>query len=73
MAVLSNLKSPLSVAFIVIIFGYLIEKIKFAKISLDLSGVLIVAVLMGMMISAAASRSSIVNIVEYEANMKFFL
>ena len=46
MAMLSNLLSPLSVAFIIIIFGYLIGEIKFAKISLDLSGVLIVAVLM---------------------------
>ena len=72
MAALSNLLSPLSVTFIVIILGYLIGKIKFAKISLDLSGVLIVAVLMGWLISAIASRSTIVNVIEYEANMKFF-
>ena len=72
MAVLSNLLSPLSVAFIVIILGYLIGKIKFAKISLDLSSVLIVAVLTGWMLSVVASCSSIVNVIEYEANMKFF-
>lgn len=72
MAVLSNLLSPLSVAFIVIILGYLIGKIKFAKISLDLSGVLIVAVLMGWMLSAVASCSSVINVIEYETNMKFF-
>lgn len=72
MAVLSNLLSPLSVTFIVIISGYFIGKIKFAKISLDLSGVLIVAVFMGWMLSAVGSRSSIVNVIEYETNMKFF-
>lgn len=72
MAMLSNLLSPLSVAFIVIILGYLIGKIKFSKISLDLSGVLIVAVLMGWVLSAVASCSFIVNAIEYEANMKFF-
>lgn len=72
MAMLSNLLSPLSVAFIVIILGYLIGKIKFAKISLDLSGVLLVAVLMGWMLSTVASCSFIVNAIEYEANMKFF-
>lgn len=72
MAVLSNLLSPLSVTFIVIILGYLIGKIKFAKISLDLSGVLIVAVLTGWILSAIALHSSVVNIIEYETNMKFF-
>ena len=72
MAMLSNLLSPLSVAFIVIIFGYLIGKIKFAKISLDLSGVLIVAVLTGWILSAIALHSSVVNVIEYETNMKFF-
>ena len=69
---MSNLLSPLSVAFIVIIFGYLIGKIKFAKISLDLSGVLIVAVLTGWILSAIALHSSVVNVIEYETNMKFF-
>ncbi len=72
MAVLSNLLSPLSVTFIVIILGYLIGKIKFAKISLDLSGVLIVAVLTGWVLSAIALHSSVVNVIEYETNMKFF-
>ncbi len=72
MAALSNLLSPLSVTFIVIILGYLIGKIKFAKISLDLSGVLIVAVLTGWILSAIALHSSVVNVIEYETNMKFF-
>ena len=72
MAVLSNLLSPFSVTFIVIILGYLIGKIKFAKISLDLSGVLIVSVLIGWMLSAIALHSSVVNVIEYETNMKFF-
>lgn len=72
MAVLSNLLSPLSIAFVVIILGYLIGKIKFAKISLDLSGVLIVAVLTGWMLSVVASRSSVIDVIEYEINMKFF-
>lgn len=72
MAVLSNLLSPLSIAFVVIILGYLIGKIKLAKISLDLSGVLIVAVLTGWMLSVVASRSSVIDVIEYEINMKFF-
>ena len=72
MAMLSNLLSPLSVTFIVIIFGYLIGKIKFAKISLDLSGVLIVAVQMGWLLSVIASHSVMINLTEYEANMKLF-
>lgn len=71
MAVLSNLLSPLSVAFIVIILGYLIGKIKFAEISLDLSGVLIVAVLTGWMLSVVTSHSSVINVIEYETNMSF--
>ncbi len=69
---MSNLLSPLSVAFIVIIFGYLIGKIKFAKISLDLSGVLIVAVFVGWILSVFIYRFNIVDTLEYEANMKFF-
>lgn len=69
---LSNLLSPLSVAFIVIIFGFLIGKIKFDKISLDLSGVLIVAVLAGWVLSVIDSHSSILNATEYQTNMKFF-
>lgn len=72
MAALSNLLSPLSVTFIVIILGYLIGKIKFVKISFDLSGVLIVAVLTGWILSAIALHSSVVNVIEYETNMKFF-
>lgn len=72
MSMLSNLLSPLSVAFIVIIFGFLIGKIKFAKISLDLSGVLIVAVLVGWVLSVIDSHSSIVNATEYKINMKYF-
>ena len=72
MSMLSNLLSPLSVTFIVIILGYLIGKIKFARISLDLSGVLIVAVLMGWLLSVIASHSVMISLTDYEANMKFF-
>ncbi len=72
MTVLSNLLSPISIAFIVIIVGYIIGRIKFAKISLDLSGVLIVAVFVGWMLSLTASPWTIVDVAEYEANMKFF-
>lgn len=67
-----NLLSPIPLAFAVIIIGYYLGKIKFFGISLDLSGVLIVAVLVGRIISTVASPSSIVNVIEYESNMKIF-
>ena len=72
MAVLNNLLSPISVAFIVIIIGYFIGRIKFGKVSLDLSGVLIVAVIVGWLLALITSRRSIVDMTEFESNMKFF-
>lgn len=72
MTVLNNLLSPISVAFIVIIIGYFIGRIKFGKVSLDLSGVLIVAVIVGWLLALITSRRSIVDMTEFESNMKFF-
>ena len=72
MFILKNLFSPISIAFIVIIAGYFIGKIKVFKVSLDLSAVLIVAVFMGWLLKIIVSRWTIVDIEEFEANMKFF-
>ncbi len=51
MMVLNSLLSPLSIAFLVIILGYYLGRVKIFKVSLDLSGVLIVAVFVGWMLS----------------------
>lgn len=72
MTILSSLLSPISMAFLVIIFGYYLGRIKIFKVSLDLSGVLVVAVFVGWMLSLIAYQSTIVDVIEYEANMKFF-
>lgn len=72
MTVFGNLLSPISIAFIVIIVGYYLGRIKILKVSLDLSGVLIVAVLMGWILSVIALRSSMLSVTEYEVEMRVF-
>ncbi len=72
MSVLNNLLSPISIAFIVIIIGYYVGKIKIFKISLDLSGVLLVAVFVGWLFAIITPWQSIVAVNEYNAYMKFF-
>lgn len=72
MTTLSSLLSPISMAFIVIILGYYLGRIKVFKVSLDLSGVLIVAVFAGWMLSLTNYPWTIVDVTEYESNMKFF-
>ncbi|MBQ8203846.1 MAG: hypothetical protein IJZ75_06160 [Clostridia bacterium] len=72
MTVLSNLLSPLSLAFIVIVVGCFVGKIKISKVSLDLSGVLIVAIFAGWLLKIITQGCIEVNIKELEANMKFF-
>lgn len=72
MRILSSLLSPVSMAFLVIILGYYLGRIKIFKVSLDLSGVLVVAVFVGWMLSLTAYQSTIVDVIEYETNMKFF-
>lgn len=72
MSVLNNLLSPISIAFIIILVGYYVGRIKFFEISLDLSGVLIVAVLVGWLLAEINSHRPMVDMVEYETHMKFF-
>lgn len=72
MDIYSTLLSPISIAFIVIIVGYFIGRIKVAKISLDLAGVLIVAVFVGWVLSLTACRWNMIDVAEYETNIKFF-
>ena len=72
MRILSSLLSPISIAFLVIIFGYYLGRIKIFKVSLDLSGVLIMAVFVGWIFSLTEYQSALVDVIEYEANMKFF-
>lgn len=72
MIILSDLFSPISIGFIVIIVGYYIGQIKLFKISLGLSGVLIVAVFTGCLIATFPYNRTIINITDYQAQMKFF-
>ena len=72
MTTLSCLLSPISITFIVIILGYYLGRVKIFKVSLDLSGVLIVAVFAGWMFSSTTCLWTIVVATEYEANMKLF-
>lgn len=72
MAVLNTLLSPISISFIVIIIGYYIGRIKIFEVSLDLSGVLIVAVFTGYVLSIITSFETVTDISEYESHMKFF-
>lgn len=72
MDVLNNMLSPISITFIVIIVGYYIGQIKFFNISLNLSGVLIAAVFIGWMIAEITPLRRMVDIAEYQFNMKYF-
>lgn len=46
-----NVISPLTVAFTIILLGYAIGKIRFCNVSLDLSAILLVAIMLGFVIS----------------------
>lgn len=72
MTFLSSLLAPISITFIVIIVGYYLGRIKFANISLDLAGVLIVAVFAGMFLAIITPCKVAFDINEYQSYMKFF-
>ncbi len=69
---MNNILSPIPLAFIVIIVGYYIGQIKLFKISLSLSGILIVAIFVGWILTAVAPQLTEINIVDLENNMKLF-
>ncbi len=71
MNVLNSILSPVVIAFSVIIIGYSLGKIKVWNISLDLSGVLIVAVFVGLML-AKTEALGIIDAEAYQVNYKFF-
>ena len=72
MTFLSSLLAPISITFIVIIVGYYLGRIKFANISLDLAGVLIVAVFAGMFLAIITPWQTVINMDEYQSYTKFF-
>lgn len=72
MTVICSLFFPISVAFLVIILGYFLGRIKLFNISLDLSGVLILAVFTGWIFVAIPTCKSFIDIEEYKSYMKFF-
>ena len=71
MDVLSSIFSPVVIAFAVIIIGYLLGKIKVRNISLDLSGVLIVAVFVGLILAKVETIGAI-TFETNQADFKFF-
>ncbi len=72
MLFLNSLISPISIAFAVIIFGYYLGRIKILGVSLDLAGVLIMAVAVGWILNVIDLSSVFFNISEFQSNMKFF-
>lgn len=65
------LLSPIFVTFVIIILGCAIGKIKVFGISLDVSGVLIVAILTGFIFDKIALIKGIVNTIDFQRNMSF--
>lgn len=72
MAVLNSLLSPIPVAFVVIIVGYYLGRIKLFGVSFDLSGVLIVAVITGWLLAVIGPKNTVVDMLEYQTYMKMF-
>ncbi len=72
MAWLGNLLSPITVAFLVIVTGYFIGRIKICGISLDLAGVLVVAVGCGFGITATALGDDPLYVANMQSYMKMF-
>ena len=71
MTVFDEILSPISIAFIVLIVGYYLGRIKLFGVSFDLSGVLIVAVLVGWLLAIIAPKSTVVDMLEYQTYMKY--
>ncbi len=71
MTVLDSLLSPISIAFAVIILGYYLGRMKVFGVSLDLAGVLIMAVVAGWILNVVDPINEVLTS-EYQANMKFF-
>ena len=72
MITLYNLLSPISVAFGVIILGYYLGKIKMFGIALDLSGVLIIAVAVGWILTMNASTKDVISSSGFQITMEAF-
>lgn len=67
------LTSPIFIIFFIIIIGYYIGKIQIRGISLDLAGVLIIAILSGAVLSTAFPESAILTDAFQENNKIPFL
>lgn len=69
MTVPNSLLSPISITFAVIVLGYYLGRIKILNLSFDLSGVLIIAVFTGWLLSVLSLRNLTVDITEYDTYM----
>lgn len=72
MEFLKSFLSPLPIAFAVLIVGYFFGRIRFYGVSLDLAGVLIVAVAVGYILTSSEFFEKALNISELKGVMKTF-
>lgn len=72
MKLIEIIMNPISIVFTVFVVGYFVGCIKCFGISLDLSGVLIVAVIMGYIINSFDILSDVIDIHILKANMQSF-
>ncbi len=72
MTVLNSLTSPISITFAVIILGYYFGRIKVLGVSLDLAGVLIVAVAAGWLLTIVNPIKEALSASDFQTNIKFF-
>lgn len=69
---LEDFFSPISIAFAVLIVGYLLGRIKVCGMSLDLAGILIAAVTCGYLISIIDAAGNTINVFAFKDNMQMF-
>ena len=71
MNLFSVLFSPITIIFTVIIVGFFIGRIKIFDISLDLAGILVVAVVLGCALSLMQDAIELINLTQLQSDMKF--
>lgn len=70
MDLIVNLINPISIIFIILVFGYYLGRIKIRGISLDLAGVLILAVVSGWGVSSNEIISKTIDFSTIKSNMQ---
>ena len=70
MDLIVNLINPISIIFIILVLGYYLGRIKIRGISLDLAGVLILAVVLGWGVSSNEIISKTIDFSTIKSNMQ---